>query len=344
MKKFGILLLLATLLLSGCQVEKQRVAYTVYPIGYLLERIGQDKIDVVSIQEDELIQRANLKSDYLTIVEESNIFLHIGELEPYLSIYYSDIADTSNLLIKDLSSLNAIYPFKRYTRVLIDGKESFIEGPYYSGDAFNSIDVNERDLFLWADPIGMISMAKDIERLLSSDYVEMASTFGTNLEKLENDLITLDAQFQQLSDFCRKNNKTIKFVSMTASFGNWQKNYGFQVYPVVLSKFGALPTVDQLELIKKRIVDDGVKYIAYEPNMPQDMIDLFNTLETELSLTRVNLNNISSLTESQKTDNKDYLSLMYENLGVLENMISDIEKVEPTADPEETESPTTDEE
>ena len=28
---------------------------------------------------------------------------------------------------------------------------------------------------------------------------------------------------------------------MTASFGNWQKTYGFQVYPVILAKYGALP-------------------------------------------------------------------------------------------------------
>ena len=35
-----------------------------------------------------------------------------------------------------------------------------------------------------------------------------------------------------------KNQKSIRFVSMTASFGNWQKTYGFQVYPIILSKYG----------------------------------------------------------------------------------------------------------
>lgn len=342
MKKIGLIFTVSLLLLlSGCQVEKQRIAYTVYPVGYLLERVGQDKIDTISIQDDTIVQRAALKSDFVTILQSSNIFLHIGDLEPYLDLYYRDIEANKHVFIKDLSVLNAIYPFVRYTRVLIDGKESFIVGPYYSGDAFNTVDKSDRDLFLWTDPIGMISMAKDIETLLSSDYVEMSSTFKANLDKLETDLITLDAQYQQLSDFCRKNNKTIKFVSMTASFGNWQKNYGFQVYPVVISKYGALPTVDQLEIIKKRIIDDGVKFIAYEPNMPQDMIDLFNVLETELALTRVNLSNLSSLTESQKNDNKDYLSIMYENLGVLENMITDNQTTEVSPSPTPTATPST---
>ncbi|MDD6005222.1 MAG: zinc ABC transporter substrate-binding protein, partial [Firmicutes bacterium] len=122
----------------------------------------------------------------------------------------------------------------------------------------------------------------------------------------------------------KKENKTIKFVSISASFGNWQKAYGFQIYPVCLSKYGALPSDEELEIIKKRIIDDEVKYIAYEPNMTEDMLNLFNQLETELGLTRVNLNNVSSLTVSQSANNKDYLSLMYENLNVLENMATDI--------------------
>ena len=110
---------------------------------------------------------------------------------------------------------------------------------------------------------------------------------------------------------------------MSASFGNWQKAYGFQIYPVCLSKYGALPSETELEIIKQRIIDDGVKYIAYEPNMTEEMTVLFNQLEDELKLTRVNLNNISSLTPSQLANNKDYLSLMYENLNVLENMTTE---------------------
>ena len=67
---------------------------------------------------------------------------------------------------------------------------------------------------------------------------------------------------------------------------------------------------------------DGVEYIAYEPNMSEDMLELFSQLEKDLNLKRVNLSNISSLTVTQKTDNKDYLTLMYENLAVLESIAS----------------------
>ena len=57
--------------------------------------------------------------------------------------------------------------------------------------------------------------------------------------------------------------------------------------------------------------------------MSEDMIELFNDLQGELKLTRVELSNLSSLTDSQKNDGKDYLSIMYENLSVLDTMASD---------------------
>ena len=99
----------------------------------------------------------------------------------------------------------------------------------------------------------------------------------------------------------------------------------FEVYPVILSKYGALPTKSQLEVIKNRIVEDNVKYIVYEPNMTEDMIQLFDELQEELGLTRVELSNLSSLTEDEKNSGKDYISIMYENLQVLELMVENRE-------------------
>ena len=48
--------------------------------------------------------------------------------------------------------------------------------------------------------------------------------------------------------------------------------------------------------------------------------DLTQQMADELNLTRVNLSNLSSLTSTQINDGKDYLSIMYENLSVLENI------------------------
>ena len=314
-----LVILLVIVCLTGCATSKTYTAYTVYPVGYLLNRIGGNKISPISIQNNTLVQVANMKDDYKETLENSLVLFKIGDLEPYFDLYEEEIKETG-VNVVDLSTLNALYEFKRYTLVMVEGKENYVESEWYEGEAFKHVDMHDLDLSIWLDPIGMLSMANDVREYLASNYIEESDFFNSNFKTLSDDLISLDASYQALSTKLKKENKTIKFVSLSPNFTSWQKAYGFQVYPVCLSKYGATPSDSELEIIKERIAKDNVKYIAYEPNLPQDMMDIFVYLEDTLGLKRINLNNISSLTENQVSSGKDYLSLMYENLSVLENI------------------------
>ena len=305
--------------LWGCAAERTTIAYTVYPIGFLVNRLTGGSVTAESVQSDTIVQRATVRSDWQDVMQRARVFMHIGQLEPYYTMYSSDFTSmVPNQL--DLSVLNAVYDFRRYTEIDSDGEITYSESPYYKGDEFSLIDTDNKDLYLWMDPIAMLSMAKDIRDWLTTTYPDERMTIEDNFETLENDLINLDAQYQALSTANKVNKKQIRFVTMTASFGNWQKTYGFQVYPIILSKYGALPNEAQLKLIEDRIREDDVRFIVYEQNMTDDMIELFNRIEEDLSLTRVELSNLSSLTGTEAESGKDYLSIMYENLAVLETM------------------------
>ena len=320
--------LLVCLLMSGCTSVKHYISYTIYPVGYILNRIGGNKISTISIQTNNMAQLAQMVENYDEILNDSIVLFHVGGLEPYMDIYDEEIKET-DVDVEDLSTLNALYKYKRYTPIIVDGKLNYIEGEYYESDIFAEVNTYDLDPFIWLSPIGMYSMAKDVKEYLSSNYFEESSYFNDNYEKLADELITLDAAYNALSLQLINQNQNIKFVSMTGSFGCWQKDYGFQVYPICLSKYGALPTDAQLEVIKQKIKDDDVKYIAYEPNMSEEMTLLFNQIEEELGLKRVTLHNISSLTSSQIESGKDYMSLMYENLSILQNMVvSNVKQVE----------------
>ena len=320
--------LLVCLLMSGCTSVKHYISYTIYPVGYILNRIGGNKISTTSIQTNNMAQLAQMVENYDEILNDSIVLFHVGGLEPYMDIYDEEIKET-DVDVEDLSTLNALYKYKRYTPIIVDGKLNYIEGEYYESDIFAEVNTYDLDPLIWLSPIGMYSMAKDVKEYLSSNYFEESSYFNDNYEKLADELITLDAAYNALSLQLINQNQNIKFVSMTGSFGCWQKDYGFQVYPICLSKYGALPTDAQLEVIKQKIKDDDVKYIAYEPNMSEEMTLLFNQIEEELGLKRVTLHNISSLTSSQIESGKDYMSLMYENLSILQNMVvSNVKQVE----------------
>ncbi|MBQ9425620.1 MAG: zinc ABC transporter substrate-binding protein [Erysipelotrichaceae bacterium] len=329
--------LVLVLLLCGCTSAKQYTAYTIYPIGYLLSRIGGNRIQPITIQNRTLVQCANLVDNYEEILSDSSVLFHIGNLEPYMDLYDDEIKALGiDLAAGDLSVLNCLYEYKRYTPVIVDNKVSFVEGPYYESDLFNDIDTYDLDPFIWLSPSGMYCMAKDVYEYLSNNYVEQSSYFTENYKQIADELIALDASYQALAAKLVKENKTIKFVSMTGSFGCWQKDFGFQVYPVCLSKYGALPSQAQLEAIKTRIRNDDVQFIAYEPNMPQQMLELMAQLEEEMGLKRITLHNISSLTNTQIESGKDYLSLMYENLSVLESIAATISQTPAPAQTQET--------
>lgn len=89
-----------------------------------------------------------------------------------------------------------------------------------------------------------------------------------------------------------------------------------------MSKFGSLPNETQLEAIKNRLTADNVQYLVYEPNMTEDMINLYDSILEELGMTRIQLSNLSSETDQEEADGKDYLSIMYENLSVLSTLSS----------------------
>lgn len=309
--------MIALFLMCGCEDTKPSVATTVYPVQYLVERIGGDDVNVANITQNSMIQRAQIRTNFLQMLEDSDALFYIGGLEPYMDLYIEDIRATDVDMV-DLATKSAIYKFERYTTATIGDITTGTQGPYYEGTEFANLDTYDADPMLWMDPVAMTSMASDIRDYLVQKYPQYKDIFDENYDALELDLARLDADFQAIVD----GKMEISFVSMTPSFGNWQKSYGIKVYPVTLSKYGALPTDDQLAAIKKRIKDDHVRYIAIEQNLPEDMQELQQQLIDELALIPVELNNLSSISNEDLKASKDYLTIMYGNLKALESIAS----------------------
>lgn len=306
---------LCMIYLSGCRPSTPKVAVTNYPVKYLVEQIGGEYVEVTSISDSQIIQRAQIKEDYKQILDASDVLFYISGLEPYMEVYLENIRASRTDMI-DLSAVSAINQFKRYSSTNLDGKVATVETNWYEGDSFKHIDMYDKDPMLWIDPISMSSMGSTICDYLSTKFPEYAKAFRQNFNRLENELARLDADYQLL----RNEHKNVAFVSISPSFGNWQKSYGIKVYPVVLSKYGALPTKEQLQQIKERIKADKIRYIVKEPNLSEDMLQLHNQLSEELGLISVEISNISSLSEKQEQLGMDYKTIMYQNLKVLEDI------------------------
>ncbi|MGL5977616.1 MAG: metal ABC transporter substrate-binding protein [Erysipelotrichaceae bacterium] len=312
-KKLAIVVLLMLFPLTACSPKQIKVCSTVYPIHYLINTIGGDLVETCTIGDNQVVQRSNIASDFKEQLEDADTLFYVGGLEPYYELYIDDIRNTGVSLV-DLSTQSAIYKFERYISIVIDNNTVGVEKPYYESSVFDEVNTYVNDPMIWMDPIAMTSMARTITDHLSGLLPEKARIFEANFAQLEVELARLDAEFQVL----RTSNAQISMVTMTPSFGNWQKSYGINVYPVIMSKYGVLPNEAQLAAIKERIVADNVRYIAYENNMSEDMIALYKELASELGLITVRLHNLSSITGEDIKDNKNYQTIMYDNLEALE--------------------------
>lgn len=315
MKKFlkFLCLMMMICMMSGCRIKAAKVCATNYPVYYLINRIGGNYVEACNLSNNDLIQVTHVSDSFEEDLEDADVVFTISSLEPYYQIYNDEFARSSTKII-DLARTSAIYRFNRYTTSTVDNQQVVVESKYYEGEVFDKIDTYENDVILWMDPISMMSMAKTITQTLSDLYPEYAKDFSSRYDELEVELAILDTEFQNV----RLSNKNISFVSVTPSFGNWQKSYGFHVYPLILSKYGALPNEEQLNLICERIMKDGVKYIALEENLTDEMKALYDQVKERCHLTEIKLNNISSISEAALSNNQNYMSLMYENLSQIE--------------------------
>ena len=300
-------------MMSGCHIKQAKICATNYPVYYLINRIGQNYVEACNLSKNELIQVADVSDTFEMDLEDADVIFTISSLEPYAKVYEEEFNLVHSKVI-DLGHTSSIYRFNRYTTTYVDNQQVVIESNYYEGDLFNKIDTYDKDVILWIDPISMMSMAKTIAETLSDLYPEYKKDFMARYDELEIELATLDTEFQNI----KLSGKDVSFVSMTPSFGNWQKSYGFRVYPVILSKYGALPTNEQYKLICERIKNDGVQYIALEENLTPEMKALYDKVKKDCGLTEIKLNNISSLSEDSINNNKNYMTLMYENLSQIE--------------------------
>ncbi len=309
-----LLITVLTLSLSACKLSQPNIGVTVYPVQYLVERIAQNKVTVTQLSEGKTITRAQIASDYETLLESLDVLFVFGNLEPYLSVY-NEVLQNEGVAMVDLSSSASVYAFQRYDTNYISNTRVTLESAYYEGAVFDHIDMYQNDPYLWLDPITMISVAGSIRDWLVTYYPEEKATFETNYEALALELARMDADYQELW------NQETAFVSVTPSFGNWQKSFGINVYPLILSRYGVLPTEDQLALIEARIQADGVQYIVHEPNLTEDMEELYQRVKDDLNLQSVEMHNIAFLTDANIENNKNYITLMWENLDALEGML-----------------------
>lgn len=165
---------------------------------------------------------------------------------------------------------------------------------------------------LWLNPNSYLMLANtiknDLEELSSSKYA--AEKIEENYTKLEEDLTTLDAEIRNIAKTA-KNNKTDTIVIAYDAFGFLEK-YGFNV--VNISSESNITTS-----IKNKFKNKTYKYIFVKDK--EKVSDSIKDIVDNYGATLVEINTMSTLTDAERTNKDNYLTIMSDFISQLSNIV-----------------------
>lgn len=181
-------------------------------------------------------------------------------------------------------------------------------------DTAASMGVTNRTEELWLNPANLLMLAQNIrtgfEEYINNHYLK--NSIDENYEKLKIDISNLDARVSAILD-----NATNKTIVVSDDLFLFLKKYGFDV----ISLDPDTVTDKNIQEAKTLIQNKKINYI-FAPNneeLSKTVEDLKNNTKVEIAY----IHTLSTITETERNNKKDYISIMNENIELLKNEIYD---------------------
>ena len=180
-------------------------------------------------------------------------------------------------------------------------------------DATGSLTYNNKMEELWLDPMNLLTIANNIKKGFK-EYISMTylnNDIDKNYDQLKLELIQLEADYREMAN--RANNKTIivgndLFLYLT--------KYGINVISLEESdNFSKKNLYTAEELIQ----NGQIKYIYIKKG--DEINQNINNLKTKYNVEIIELNSLYTITEEDRKNNNDYLTIMYNNLELLKQQL-----------------------
>lgn len=277
-----ILILFITICLTGCIKRDNMEGITIYTTNYPSEYITKRLYGSFS----------KVKSIYPDGVNINNYKLTNKQLTDY-----------SN---SDLFIFNGLNNEKNYvTKMRKNNKNLKIIDTTLSMEYDNSIEQ------LWLDPSNFLMMAQNVKTGLN-EYIDsyyLRNKINENYEKLKIEASNLDAKMKEIVT-----SASSKSIVVSSNTFKYLEKYGLKVYS--LDEKNSDVNVTYKEVLK--LINKGdIKYIFIKSN---DKTNRYvQSLQKQTNVTVQNWHTLSNLSEIERSEKKDYFSIMNNNLELLKN-------------------------
>lgn len=242
-----------------------------------------------------------------------------GEHSEVLSIYPNGVAIHDYKLtgkqIEDYSKsslfiFNGLSPEKDYVIPMVNKNHNL-----KIIDTSLSMEYNHEMEELWLDPSNFLMLTQNIRNGLK-EYINnhyLKNEINERYDELKIKVSEIDANLKLMAESSK--NKTIVVSSDLFKF---LEKYNFNVISLEENSNLLDKTVEN---VKNMIYRGEIDYIFLKEGEKESKT--IKEIRAETNVEIITLHAISNLTETQKKNNKDYLSLMNENIDLLKNELYD---------------------
>ncbi|MBC1473811.1 zinc ABC transporter substrate-binding protein [Listeria grandensis] len=311
MKKIAILLssiLLVSIFMVGCgnsdaqtkNKDKLTVYTTVYPLQYLAAQIGGNYVDAHSVYPagSDAHSFDPSQKDMMNIAD-SDLFFYIG-------LGMEGFVDKAKQSLKNENVKFAVTT-DGLTLPATAHDEDEDHDHEEDEDGHDHGDVNPH---VWLDPNYMVTMAGVVKDNLSKELPEQKATFEKNYEQVVSQLKTLNSDYKTMAASAKHKD----FVTAHAAYGYWENEYGLKQIPIAGISTSDEPSQKKLTTIVNTIKKDNIPYILLEQNTNSKIADV---IQKETNTKTMKLHNLETLTQKDMDANRDYMSIMKDNLAAL---------------------------
>ncbi|MGG2015536.1 metal ABC transporter substrate-binding protein [Bacillus sp. S10(2024)] len=307
MKKRSIIfsfVLMFTLIFAGCSNKdnttnkkngKLSVYTTIFPLADFAKKIGGDYVEVTAIYPPGADSHTYEPSQKQTVqVAKADLFVYNGAgLEAFAEKMEKTLKN------ENVKVVNASKDIQLRASTEDEHEEDHKNEHHH-----------DKDPHVWLDPTLAMKQAETIKNALIELQPEHKAEFEKNFAALQAKFTSLDNQFKEVVDHA----KTKEILVSHAAYGYWEQRYGLKQIPVAGISASDEPSQKTLASITTTAKEHGLKYILFETFSTPKVAEV---IQKETGTKILRLNHLATISDDDAKKNKDYFTLMEENINTL---------------------------
>ena len=319
MKKIFLVLLgcFTFFFVNACNHEiiEHDVYVTVYPMQFIVEEIFKDTPLTVGIVPGVTSHESSVDWYHKEIIAmtKAGLLFYVGaNYDRYIDLQIDKIFKNKDVELIKLEN------FPDYLTFILG-----VVHDHHHDDDNDDHDHEEPtssprgyDPHFWIRPLRVLEAAELIYDQLVEKYPEYVATFATNYALLEFDLQTLSQEFATVISA-----QTQKILTSTNIYGYLRADYGlnyFSISPGYHEETEQFTSTEHEAIVTEATLHQ-IRYIIYERNITSPLSNAVFTSLQNLGHQPVKLQYdiLQTLTAKERSEGKNYLSIMYSNLDLI---------------------------